>query len=179
MKFTPTSNVVIEIKKNRSKALVSLADEELKIQDLIGAERDLRLAIEDYPEYVAARNRLMTLLRQQGNLNGAKQIEDASPGGETVSPDPVSELPTTHIPVDTGPNIDPNASLRNNDSQANQLMNEGDSLYKNGQGDVDAATAKWDKALELSAGTPLHESLMKRLDQAKSHSNSGGNTGEQ
>ena len=175
--FNPTPPDRNEIRKNRSKAYVSLAEEEWRNKNALAAKNDYLKAIEDFPDYPAARNGLANLLRQEGDISGAKAQEEASAGAEAVSSTPQQDLPSLHQPIASGPYVDPDAALRRNQQQAKQLVEEGDALYKNGQGDPDGATAKWEKALELSAGTPLHQQIMDKLESLRNRSNTGSESG--
>ena len=168
------------ILKNLSIVLVDLGRAEVKNGDRKKAIALYRRAVEASSENAAAHTELAVQLALEGDFSGAKQEREAiSVENPASTSQPQGALPSANSSGDSAPYVDPNATLARNQAKANALEAEGDALYKNGQGDVEAAKSKWNDALELCAGTPLHNTLLQKINQATQNSNPGRDPGNE
>ena len=150
------------IEKNLTACYIQLAQIEKNAENWTGAKEwyDKALKLGDNDLTDQARSERADVLERLGRTSEAqKDRSQINPDGFQRAPDKAQSVsPTEGTPVSRD---QADAPFR---QAAQKLLNEGDTLYKNG--DVDGARKKWIEAAGKAPGnTPEHDAAMQRLNQ--------------
>lgn len=155
----PTTTEREAINYNLTATYVQLARAAEANGKLDEARDTYKKALAVTPDSKTAHDGLAGVLERMGDPGGARQERAAAQGSQDDggTPDALKEK---------APSGDPNAFMNARRQQAQQLINEGVELYK--QGDRDGARAKWREAIGTAPATPERDKAQSLLDQTES-----------
>ncbi|MCS6777001.1 MAG: protein kinase [Chthonomonadaceae bacterium] len=144
--------------------LARVAESEGRWQD---AEAAYRAALEVDAYNRLAREGLAAVLERMGRGDEARSERELARSGLGGTGTP-AELDTVAASADGMESVpaDPDAFLTERMQRAQQLIAEGDALYR--RGDVEQARAKWRDAVREGAGTAMRDEANNRLAQTES-----------
>ncbi len=143
---------------------------------LVEARDDFTKALTYQPDYQTAHTELAQVKQLLGDKTGAQDERNATEGvpvGMEPPPRIDNRAPLgSSSAAPSNPAQDPNQFLEQRRQEAQNLIQQGDDLFK--RGDKDGARAKWRDAIEKGAGFPEFDTANQLLRDSEPQVNFGG-----